>query len=68
MAGAIMGTIRKTIMMSDMTLAISRPAKRSRTIAVERTRPPAAPSPWMTRAASSQPKDGATMARKQPAT
>ena len=52
-AGPSIGTIRNTIMMSDITLAISRPEKRSRTIAVASTRPPAAPMPWMTREASS---------------
>ncbi len=66
MAGAIIGTMRKTIMMSDITLAISRPAKRSRTMAVDSTRPLAAPTPWMIRAASSQPEGGATIARTVP--
>ena len=67
MAGAIIGTMRNTIMISDMTLAISRPEYRSRTMAVERTRPPAAPIPWMMRAASNHSKDGATMASAVPA-
>ncbi len=67
MAGPSIGTIRNTIMMSDITLAISRPAKRSRTIAVESTLPPAAPMPWMTREASSHSKLGATIASPQPA-
>ena len=52
-AGANTGTMMKIIMVSDMTRAISRPAKRSRTIAMASTRTAAAPMPWIARATSS---------------
>ena len=54
-------------MVRDMTRAISRPSKRSRTMATDRMREAAAPTPCTTRAAISVSKLGATAARAQPA-
>ena len=52
MEGARSGTARKTMKASDITRAISRPAKRSRTMETASTRVAAAPMPIRTRAAS----------------
>ena len=49
-AGAIAGTRMKIVIATDTIRAISRPEKRSRTIAIETTRGPAAPKPWQNRA------------------
>ena len=48
-AGAMMGMAMKTMKISDMTSAMSRPAKRSRTTAVATTRAAAAPRPCVKR-------------------
>ena len=65
-AGARIGTMRKTMVVSDMTRAISRPAKRSRTIVTASTRPAAAPVPWMKRATRRASKSAANVAMTQP--
>ena len=65
-AGASIGTVMNTMMVSDITRAISRPAKRSRTIATASTRPVAPPIPWMKRARSSPSKLCASIASTQP--
>ena len=49
--GAMMGMAMKTMKISDMTSAMSRPAKRSRTTAVATTRVAAAPRPCVKRRA-----------------
>ena len=51
MAGAMIGTIKNTAMMNDISRAITSPSKRSRTIALVSVRGPAAPIPHTNRAA-----------------
>ena len=53
MVGAMIGTTMNTIIASDMTLAIRRPPKVSRTTEIAITRVAPAPIPWMARIASS---------------
>ena len=64
MPGATIGMAMKIMKVSDMTSAISRPSKRSRTTAVAMTRVPAAPMPCTKRSASRTPKVGAKIAAK----
>ena len=52
MEGARIGTARNTMKASDITRAMSRPLKRSRTIDTASTRVAAAPTPIRARAAS----------------
>ena len=55
-AGASTGTIMKTMKVIDITRAIARPSKQSRTIATADTRAAAIAKPAVTRAASSSGK------------
>ena len=64
--GAMTGTTMKIIMTKDITRAISRPRKRSRTMAMATTRGAAAPRPCNARAASSVVKLGAKAAPSDP--
>ncbi len=64
--GASAGKIVKTIMTKDMSRAISRPVKKSRTMASDTMRGPAAPMPWMRRAATISSSDGARNPRSAP--
>lgn len=61
-----MGTVRNTIITSDMMRAISRPSKRSRTMATAITRAAEAPTPWITRATMSSVKLSVTRAMTLP--
>ena len=63
-AGAMMGMAMKTMKISDMTSAMSRPLKRSRTTAVATTRIAAAPRPCVKRRARRTAKFGAKVAAK----
>ena len=64
--GAKIGTTMKTIMASDMMLAIRRPPNVSRTTATAITRVAPAPIPWTARIASSCGKLVATAPPMQP--
>ena len=66
-AGAITGTMMKIMKTSDITRAMSRPSKRSRTMATASTRAAAPPRPWMARAMSNTSKLWAKIASKVPA-
>ena len=59
MFGAITGIAMKTIITSDMTLAICRPPKQSRTTEIAMTRVAAAPTPCRNRKSSRNAKLGA---------
>ena len=62
MPGAIMGTTMNTIKASDITSAMARPTKQSRTIETAITRVAAAPRPCSSRNISSTSKLGASTA------
>ena len=65
--GASIGTTMNTMVMNDMTLDISRPSKRSRTMASAMTRGEAAPNPCKALAARSPGNDADDTARSVPA-
>ena len=60
--GATTGITMNTMKISDITSAMARPPKRSRTIETAMTRVEAAPMPWMKRSASKVSKVGAKTA------
>ena len=64
--GATTGTRRNTIIVNERILAIVRPEYKSRIIAVDTTRGPAAPSPCNARAASINSSVGAVQQRTAP--